>query len=55
MTQADRKGITGLLARSQTGVVPKGAVEGLVTITITRASGTYNDGSVDDVSLILTK
>jgi hypothetical protein len=54
VTEADRKGVTGLLARSQTGAVPKGAVEGLVTITITRVSGTYNDGSVDDVSLILT-
>jgi hypothetical protein len=55
VTPSDRKGTTGLLARSQAGVVPKGAVEGLVTITITRVNGTYNDGSVDDVSLILTK
>lgn len=55
VTPAERKNVTGLLARSQTGVVPQGAVEGLVTIAITRVIGTYNDGSVDDVSLVLTK
>jgi hypothetical protein len=55
VSAAQRNSKTGLLLRSHSDTVPKGAVEGLVTITITRATGTYNDGSVDDVSLVLTK
>jgi hypothetical protein len=55
VSPAQRKGATGLIATTHSDTVPKGAVSALVTIAITRAEGTYNDGSVDDVSLVLTK
>jgi hypothetical protein len=55
VTPADRKDVTGLLERTHSGAVPKGAATAIVTIVLTRLAGIYNDGSVDSVSLVLTK
>jgi hypothetical protein len=55
VSAAQRKSATGLLAQTTTGLVPRGASGAIVTITITRATGQYNDGSVDDVSLVLNR
>jgi hypothetical protein len=55
VTPADRKNVTGLFPRSATGFVPKGSVEVIVKIVTTRYDGGDNDGSADNVSLILHK
>ena len=52
---AERKSKTTFLQEKTIGAVPKGARSATITLTMTRASGTYNDGEADDVSLILTK
>jgi hypothetical protein len=51
VTGADRQSATGLLARSTSGTVPSGAASVKVTMTSTRASGSYDDGYADDVAL----
>ena len=51
----ERKGVTGFFPRKTSDSVPKGARSATITLTMTRAVGTYNDGEADDVSLILTK
>jgi len=51
----ERKGVAGFFARKTSDAVPKGARSATITLTMTRAEGTYNDGEADDVSLILTK
>ena len=53
VTAADRGGQTKLLSRSATATVPSGARKVEVVITAVRASGYYNDGYADDVSLTL--
>jgi hypothetical protein len=55
VTPAQRNNATGSIAQSASGTVPKGATTALVTIVITRVEGTYNDGSADNVSLVLSK
>ncbi|HEX3468478.1 MAG TPA: hypothetical protein VHT05_10400 [Candidatus Elarobacter sp.] len=52
---ADRKGATGFVVKTSSDTVPKGARSATVTLTMTRASGSYNDGEADDVSLVLKK
>jgi hypothetical protein len=52
---ADRKSVTGFFLKKTSDTVPKGARSATITLTMTRASGSYNDGEADDVSLILTK
>jgi hypothetical protein len=52
---SERKNATSLVQRSAKGEVPKGARTAIVTMTFNRTEGTYNDGSVDDVSLVLNK
>lgn len=52
---AERKSKSGFLLKKASDTVPKGARSATVTLTMTRAVGTYNDGEADDVSLILTK
>lgn len=52
---ADRKSLTGFVSKTTTDTVPKGASSATITLTMTRASGSYNDGEADDVSLVLTK
>ena len=55
VTAGQRQGITGLLLRTATGTVPRGTRRLAVTITMARASGTYNDGMADNLELVLTK
>jgi hypothetical protein len=55
VTPQDRKGVTGLLPRETSGLVPKTATQAVVTIVFTRYEGTYNDGSADDISLVLSR
>lgn len=55
VTTAERKGVTGLLERTTSGVVPKGATSAAVAVVLTRFEGQYNDGSADNISLKLTK
>jgi hypothetical protein len=56
VSAADRGGVTALLARSATGVVPDGTRRIVATLTMTW-SGTsgYNDGYADELSLVLTR
>ncbi|MHB8357501.1 MAG: PEP-CTERM sorting domain-containing protein [Vulcanimicrobiaceae bacterium] len=53
VTPQERHDVTGLLYRSRSGVVPKDATRADVTVVITRYEGTYNDGSADNISLVL--
>jgi hypothetical protein len=48
-----RHGATGLVRREADGLVPPRARSAEVTIVITRREGNYNDGSVDNLSLVL--
>ncbi len=52
---ADRDNATGLNDENTTGVVPKGTRTIVVTMTFVRTAGAYNDASVDNLSLVLTK
>ncbi len=54
VTPTDRGGVTGLLRRSFSGVVPVGARSADVVVTATRSGGTNNDGYADSLSLTLT-
>jgi hypothetical protein len=49
----DRNSVTGLVARSASGPVPPGTRKVSVRIQATRDAGSYNDGYVDNVSLVL--
>lgn len=49
---AERHNATGLIQHSTAGKVPGSTVKVLVTLTITREAGGYNDGSADDLSLM---
>jgi hypothetical protein len=51
---SDRGSATGLLLRTTTGLVPPGTVAIAVQVTMTRLSGTANDGYADSLSLTLT-
>lgn len=51
---ADRESITGLVLRKVSGTVPSTATAAVVHMTFTRASGTYNDGYADTVSLTIS-
>jgi hypothetical protein len=53
VSASDRTSVTGLLHRSATGSVPVGARSAVVTLSMTRAAGTANDGYADNLSLIL--
>jgi hypothetical protein len=50
---ADRNNATGLLPRATQGKVPTGTRKILVTLTMTRVSGSANDGYADNLSLTL--
>ena len=50
----DRAGATGLLLRTVSAPVPANARRATVTLQMTRASGSDNDGSADNVSVVLT-
>jgi uncharacterized protein (TIGR03437 family) len=51
---ADRNRASGLVLKSTTGTVPRNARSVVVDLTFTRASGTYNDGYADNLSLAFT-
>ena len=51
---ADRKAITGMIQKSDSGSVPKGTRTITITMQFVRVSGLYSDGSVDNLSLVLT-
>ena len=55
VTSQQRENVTGLWYRSSAGLVPKAATQAIVTIVFTRYEGSYNDGSADNISLVLTK
>ncbi|GCE14360.1 hypothetical protein [Tengunoibacter tsumagoiensis] len=50
---ADRQNATELLQRTATGKIPVGTVKLVVTLTMNRTDGAYNDGYADSLSLIL--
>ena len=50
---ADRSNLSGLLARSTTGVIPIGTRSVNLLLSIARTDGSYNDGYADNLSLIL--
>jgi hypothetical protein len=52
VTEGQRKAVSELLHRSTTGKVPSGTRRVVVTLTMTRHSGTDNDGMADDLSLV---
>jgi hypothetical protein len=51
---SDRSGVSGLFFRSTSGAVPAGTRTVLVVLTITRTSGTNNDGYADNLSLVFS-
>jgi hypothetical protein len=51
---AERKAETGSILKSDSGSVPKGTRTITITMQFVRVSGLYSDGSVDNVSLVLT-
>ena len=53
VTPADRKQVTALVARTASAAVPAGTRQISVRIDAIRDEGSYNDGYVDNVSLVL--
>jgi hypothetical protein len=53
VTATDRNGVTALAARSASAAVPAGTRLVSVRIDATRDEGSYNDGYIDNVSLVL--
>jgi hypothetical protein len=54
VTAAERDEETGFKSRARFGMVPPFVRSVTVTVNFIRASG-YNDGYVDDLSLVLTE
>jgi Right handed beta helix region len=54
VTATQRNNQTGLINAATAGLVPVGARFALVSVQMTRAAGTNNDGYADNLSLILT-
>lgn len=52
---ADRGGLTGLLAQSSDGLLPAGTRSVVISLQMTRTSGTYNDGYADNLSFIINE
>lgn len=53
VTPQQRHDVTGLLRRSVSGRVPVGTRYIDVALTMTRETGSYNDGYADDLSLVM--
>jgi hypothetical protein len=53
-TAANRANITGLLETSSSGLIPVGTRRIMVHLAIIGNAGSYNDGYVDNLSLVLT-
>jgi len=49
----DRGGLTSFLFRAATNPVPSGTRQIKLLLTMTRQSGSYNDGYADNLSLVL--
>jgi hypothetical protein len=54
VTEAQRRGVSKLLLRSRSGVVPAGTRELKVELVMTRNAGSDNDGLADSLSLVFT-
>ena len=54
VTVGDRKDVTALLHRSQSGIVPRQATSALITLHMVRTDDTYVDGYADNLSLTIT-
>jgi hypothetical protein len=54
VTEAERDGQTGLLQESTSGIVPPGATMVVLTLTMTRVEGAYNDGYADSLDLSIS-
>lgn len=54
VTSAERENVTGLLERTQTGIVPIGTRTANLELAMTRQAGSYNDGYADNLSLTLS-
>jgi hypothetical protein len=54
VTEAQRGGVSKLLFRQRTGVVPSGTREVKVELIMTREAGSDNDGLADSLSLVFT-
>jgi hypothetical protein len=54
VTDADRAGVTGLLKRQASALVPVKARTAFVQLSLTRVDGSYNDGYADNLALTLT-
>lgn len=52
---ADRGGVTGLFGRSTQGAIPIGTRSINLLLSMTRTSGSYNDGYADNLSLVLQR
>ena len=52
---AQRAGVTGLLLRARTGLVPGGTRTIQLGLLFSRATGPYNDGSADNISVVFTR
>jgi hypothetical protein len=50
---ADRGNISSLVFRQANGLVPIGARSFIVVVTMTRLGGTYNNGYIDDIAVVL--
>ena len=53
VTPEQRHDVTGLWYRSRSGRIPNSATQAIVTVAFTRFEGSYNDGSADNISLVL--
>ena len=53
VSPGDRNSVTALVARSTSGTVPAGTRQISVRIDAVREEGSYNDGYIDNVSLVL--
>jgi hypothetical protein len=54
VTEANRGGVSELLHRATTAIVPSTATYALVTLTMIRGAGTANNGSADDLIFSIT-
>jgi hypothetical protein len=54
VTEAQRGGATALVQQSTSGAVPTGATQVVLTLTMTRVEGTYNDGYADSLDLSIS-
>lgn len=54
VTPTQRHDVTGMLRRSKSGTVPKGAASARVSLRMVRVDGSYIDGYADNLSLTIS-